>query len=337
MDIWVKTLHRLSLVLRGMPVLQRYGINLLVVALATVLLRSSGLGHDSYAYLAFLPIVLLGAAVLDRGNGFFATVLGAIACVFFIAPNTPGYSVGGNPDNAALVLFLITGFAISFVVEALHVGLVELAVQHDLLRDAAHERDILLGELTHRTRNDLASVATLLQLQARSASEETKHALAAASDRVQTIARVHRRLELRDNRVVVDSQAYIEELCADLRITLLAMRPIALECHAESHRLGVEKIVPLGLIVNESITNSVKHAFPSGRRGVIKVEFARMALSYRLIVSDDGIGSDGKPRDGALGNKLMQLLAGQLGSHVEIQAGSGGTLVRIDVPIVVSK
>src|SRR5690606_23449864 len=99
-------------------------------------------------------------------------------------------------------------------------------------------------------------------LQSRSAEEDTREALVSAADRVQTIARVHRRLELHGERVVVDTKSYISELCADLRLSRLAMRPIALECDAERHSISLEKAVPLGLIINESITNAAKHAFP---------------------------------------------------------------------------
>lgn len=131
-----------------------------------------------------------------------------------------------------------------------------------------------VGELSHRTRNDFANVVTLLNLQSRSANAEAKEALVSAAERVQTIARVHRRLELPDDHVVVDTKSYIGELCADLRLSRLAM-PIAIECHAESHSISLEKAVPLGLIINESVTNATKHAFPDQRQGSIAMNFQR--------------------------------------------------------------
>jgi two-component sensor histidine kinase len=157
--------------------------------------------------------------------------------------------------------------------------------------------------------------------------------LASAAERVQTIARVHRRLELRHARVVVDSKSYIEELCADLRVSRLAMRPIAIECRAESHPLRLEKAVPLGLIINESVTNATKHAFPGERSGIINVSFERMGDVYKLTVADNGIGRNETSGDGGLGNRLMQMLAAQLGSHVDVKALNPGTAVVVSIVV----
>jgi two-component sensor histidine kinase len=173
---------------------------------------------------------------------------------------------------------------------------------------------------------------TLLNLQSRTANEEAREALVSAAERVQTIARVHRRLELRDDRVVVDTKSYIGELCADLRLSRLAMRAIALECGAESHSISLEKAVPLGLIINESVTNAAKHAFPDQRQGNIMVEFRREGDAYKLVVSDNGIGNDGSSNPGT-GNRLMGMLAAQLNSKLDVEQRSPGTAVVVVIPV----
>ena len=147
----------------------------------------------------------------------------------------------------------------------------------------------------------------------------------AAADRVQAIARVHRQLALRGTNVVVDSKAYISELCGDLRLSRLSTRPIAIECQAESHSLGIEKAIPLGLIVNESVTNAVKHAFAEDSHGAIVVSFKRLGDVYRLAVTDNGTGgSSSVQRGSGMGTRLMRLLAGQLGSSLETQTDRTG-------------
>jgi two-component sensor histidine kinase len=298
-----------------------------------------GAGANKYPFLIFIPVIFACGAFLNRGNGFLASALSAALCAFFLMPPAGSLLVSDTEDRLTLILFLGIGFGISFVVEALHVGLAELAAEHERTRTAVQDRQLLLEELSHRTRNDFANVVTLLSLQARTSNPDVRDALTAAADRVQTIARVHRRLELRNNRVVVDTKSYIGELCADLRLSQFSTRPIAIECNAESHSLSLEKAVPLGLIVNESITNAAKHAFPENRQGIIKVGFIRMAGIYKLTIADNGTGSgNGRPkRPDALGNRLMQLLAGQLDSTLNVENGAGGTTVTVSIMVKTAK
>ena len=99
--------------------------------------------------------------------------------------------------------------------------------------------------------------------------------------------------------------------------TRLAGGLIQLDCEAESHSIGVEKAVPLGLIVNELVTNAAKHAFWDKGYGRIAVSFSELGNSYRLQVSDDGIGYDPNGRSAGLGQGLLKLLASQLGSNLK--------------------
>ncbi len=284
-------MHSSALASRSIPVALRYVITAVLVALTVwAQMTWNSEAADRYPFLIFIPAIFVAGALLDRGNGFFATILSAIACAYYFLYPRYSLSVVNSGDQAALALFVLIGFAISAVVEALHVGLVELALERETAQSALKDRDLLLNELSHRTRNDFANVVTLLNLQSRSANAEAKEALTAAAERVQTIARVHRRLELREDRVVVDTKSYIGELCADLRLSRLALRPIAINCHAESHSISLEKAVPLGLIINESVTNAAKHGFPDQRQGSIGVNFQRAGEAYKLVVADNGVG-----------------------------------------------
>jgi two-component sensor histidine kinase len=333
MHRWISTINRTALATRAIPVPVRYLITAAVVVLVAWIWITWGGGAERYPLLAFIPVILVCGALLDRGNGFLATALSAALTDYYALPPIRSMEIHGAGDQAAFGLFVFVGIIISIVVEALHVGFVELAKEHERARDAVKDREVLLHELAHRTRNDFANVVTLLNLQARQASGEAREALTSAAERVQTIARVHRRLELHDARVVVDSKSYIEELCADLRLSRIAMRPIALECRAESHPLNLEKAVPLGLIINESVTNATKHAFPDERSGIINVSFERMGDVYELTVADNGIGRNETSGDGGLGNRLMQMLAAQLGSHVDVKALNPGTAVVVSIVV----
>lgn len=337
MDTWVATIHRAALAARTIPTLLRYAITVLLVALTVLVqLALDGSTVDRYPFLTFIPVVFVCGMLFDRGNGFLATILSAMACVFFFLSPHHSLDILQARDQGGLVLFVVIGFAISSVVEALHSGLVALATEKEVARDTVRDRDLLLNELAHRTRNDFANVVTLLNLQSRSANSEAREALASAAERVQTIARVHRRLELHNDRVVVDTRAYIDELCADLRLSRLAMRPIALDCEVESHSISLEKAVPLGLIINESVTNASKHAFPEQRPGHITVDFRRVGLQYTLTIADNGVGSESVTK-GGIGNRLMGMLAAQLNGDLSFQPMSPGMAVVVVIPVKTEK
>jgi len=346
MQKWISIFHAAAAASRAMPIALRYLVTAMLVAFVVWVQMTWGEdARNRYPFLSFIPVILVAGAFFDRGNGFFATILSAVAVwYFFLHPRFTLAPVDPS-DQGALLLFVLIGFAISLVVEALHAGFVSLAIEHERASEAVRDRDVLLNELSHRTRNDFASVVTLLNLQSRSASEEAREALTSAAERVQTIARVHRRLDLRDEHVVVDTKFYLSELCADLRLSRLAMRPIALECRAESHAISLEKAVPLGLIINESVTNAAKHAFPNQRRGNIVVLFQRMGEDYKLVVADDGIGrtTEAEPDVAArsspsgIGNRLMEMIAAQLGSKLEVEARSPGTAIVVTIPVKTAK
>jgi two-component sensor histidine kinase len=280
-------------------------------------------------YLFFFPAIFFCAATFDRGSGFVATLLSAlIAARQLLAPLNPAVR---TQDEIRLSLFVVIGLAVAWLVEALRTRMIELSKEKEVSERLAQERKVLLDELAHRTRNDLASVVSLLRLQARQTSAEATESLNAAADRVQTIARVHRRLEVSGERVVVNSKQYLEELCDDLRTTRLASEVIQLSCQVESHSIGLEKAALLGLIVNELVTNAAKHAFEGKSRGRIAVSFTEAGASYYLQVSDDGIGYDTSSASAGLGHGLISLLASQLGSNLKTHADSQGTTVSVAI------
>lgn len=337
MNGWIGRLHNIALASRTIPVSVRYLITIATVSIVMWAWMQTDAHAQRYPFLIFIPVIFACGAFLDRGNGFLATILSAGMSDYYMLPTLGSLTVANGDDQIALALFIVVGFMIAAVVEALHVGLVDLAIEHERTQVAVRDRELLLEELSHRTRNDLANVITLLNLQARSVDGAAREALVSAADRVQTIARVHRRLEIFNNKVVVDTKSYIGELCSDLRLSRLASRPIALECDAESHAISLEKAVPLGLIVNESITNAAKHAFPDQRQGIISVRFVRDDNVYKLTVEDDGVGNATAAHDGGIGSRLMQMLAAQLGSNVTIEPRMPGTAVVVTIAVRTAK
>ena len=323
---WHNTLSKISNVGSGWPRWARYACTIAIVSATGWVWLQLDINPP---YLLFFPAIFFCAAAFDRGSGFLATLLSAlIAAHQLLVPLNPAVR---TQDEVGLALFVIIGFPVAWLVEALRTRIVELSKEKELSERLAQERKVLLDELAHRTRNDLANVVTLLRLQANGASAEARESLNDAADRVQTIARLHRRLEVRGERVVVNSKHYLEELCDDLRTTRLAGELIQLDCQVESHSIGVEKAVPLGLIVNELVTNAAKHAFRDKSHGRIAVSFSELGDSYLLQVSDDGNGYDPSSVSAGLGHGLLKLLANQLGSNLKTNSSSIGTSAVVNI------
>jgi K+-sensing histidine kinase KdpD len=158
---------------------------------------------DSYPLLLFIPAVFLASVIFDRGSGVLATGASAVmAAAYFMPPPTSSAFV-------PLIVFLVTGLLIAAVTEALRKTL-------DKLSEAKSYGDVLLQELAHRTRNDLATIISILRLQARSDSNPAvQAAIASAVARVEVVAKVHDRLRVA-NSDLVDLALYAERLCGVL-------------------------------------------------------------------------------------------------------------------------
>jgi two-component sensor histidine kinase len=107
---------------------------------------------------------------------------------------------------------------------------------------------------------------------------------------------------------------------------------IVLKTDIESELLPTDRAIPIGLIVNELVTNAVKYAFPGKTSGTVLVTLKRLPRELRLTVTDDGQGLDPRRADSGLGGRLVEGFARQLGGRVERESDSQGTIVRLTFP-----
>jgi PAS domain S-box-containing protein len=203
-------------------------------------------------------------------------------------------------------------------------------------RAAAHEHiAALLQELGHRIRNSLQIIASMISLEARNRKVgEGKAALERVSHRIAALGRLYSILGETNSVEEVDAAAYLEALCRDLIESLQKEDgiSIALKTDIESEPLPADRAIPLGLIVNELVTNAIKHAFPSKTRGRVAVTLKRIPGELRLTVSDDGKGFDPRCTDSGTGGRLVEIFARQLGGQVERKRGNEGTIVCLTLP-----
>jgi two-component sensor histidine kinase len=125
----------------------------------------------------------------------------------------------------------------------------------------------------------------------------------------------------------VDSGIFVPDLCEDLQAC--ARDGVHIDCNAESHYLALPSAVPLGLIINELVTNALKYAFPDERPGRVVVGFARDGDHYHLLVEDNGIGMSKDFKGGGLGLHLLQGFSRAIDGKINISSTSAGTSVSL--------
>jgi two-component sensor histidine kinase len=316
---------------RGLGVWSRYGLATLLVLLSLVAALTPLL--KSYPYLAFFPVVVLCGFFLGRGSGVYATLLSAALVAYCLLPPHFALAVAHPEDFVGLLVFIAAGVLTVILAESLYAAYADVAASDQQLRATAEQRATLLQELAHRVRNDLASLAALLAMRSRTEQHEgARSALADASQRIQLLGRIYQRLSVDHGKAVVDTRAFITDLCDSLRVTSAGLRPIVLNVSVESHPLAIKQAVPLGLIVNELVTNALKHAFELNQRGEIKVQFSRQGGEFLLSVRDDGRGPPAAQQDTGFGLSLAGALAAQLGGQLERQDAQPGSLYVVTVP-----
>jgi PAS domain S-box-containing protein len=203
-------------------------------------------------------------------------------------------------------------------------------------RTAAHERiAALLQELGHRIKNSLQIIVAMVNLEARNhKSGEGKAALERVSHRIAALGRLYSMLGETNSVEEVDAATYLEALCRNLIESVQKENgtSIALKTDIDSEPLPVDRAIPLGLIVNELVTNAVKYAFPSETRGTVVVTLKRVPGELRLTVADDGRGADLRRADSGIGGRLVDTFARQLGGQVARESGNTGTIVCLTLP-----
>jgi chemotaxis protein methyltransferase CheR len=201
---------------------------------------------------------------------------------------------------------------------------------------AAYERiAILLQELTHRVNNSLQLIAAMVMIEARSQKGgEGKAALERVSYRIAALGQLYSELSKTDTVEVVNAATYLDKLCRDLIASVHkeGVTSIVLKTDIESELLPTDRAIPIGLIMNELVTNAIKYAFPGEAKGTVIVTLKRVPGELRLTVADDGQGFDPRRTDSGLGGRLVDGFAQQLGGQIERKSDSQGTTVHLILP-----
>lgn len=206
------------------------------------------------------------------------------------------------------------------------------------IRQSLKEKEVLLQEVHHRVKNNLQMIWSLINMQVRQIHDDSaRSALEECQRRVQAIALIHEQLYQSRNYARVPFSEYTRSLAANIfQATGVSPANVSLAIAVEDISLPVDKAIPCGLVLNELITNALKHAFPNGRKGTIRVELGKVPGNrLRLVVSDDGVGLpagfDSRTAV-SLGLHLVRMLTKQVDGELEVRT-DGRTSFCVTVPM----
>lgn len=219
---------------------------------------------------------------------------------------------------------------------------VSLAVSRDItdrkkseeqLKSSLEEKIVLLREIHHRVNNNLQIISSLFNLQSNYVDENSKDILMASQSRVKSMAMIHEKLYQSPDMTRINMKDYIESFVSGLfSLYMVETTAIHLQTDLEDIEMGIDTAIPVGLIINELVTNSLKHAFPAGNEGgIIEISFRKEGELLTLKIADNGIGLPERRKietKKSLGLQLVSNLVNQLDGTMMV-SGENGTEVKL--------
>ncbi|MEP6628534.1 MAG: sensor histidine kinase, partial [Ginsengibacter sp.] len=199
------------------------------------------------------------------------------------------------------------------------------------LQQFLHEKEWLLKEVHHRVKNNLHTVICLLESQAAYLENDALKANENTQHRIYAMSLIHQKLYKSEDIKTIDMSIYLPEFVDYLRDGFGIQQQIHFDLDIEPIKLGVSQAIPLALILNEAITNSIKYAFPLNKKGAIVVAMHKSDKNIEVVIADNGIGIDPLLADTVLNSLGLQLMKG-LSEDIEGQIvfqNKNGTKITI--------
>lgn len=221
-------------------------------------------------------------------------------------------------------------------ISCLAYGITDKKEAQKKLLESLHEKEVLLKEVHHRVKNNLQIISSILNLQSGYVDDDPRmlDLLRDSQDRIRSMSFIHESLYQNKNFSSIDLANYIDGLSRNLMLSYSLSGRVALEKQLQPVQLGLDQAIPCGLILNELISNALKHAFPGGGRGTIHISLSTEEGTVRITLRDNGKGlPEGfdEERDSNLGLQLVHTLIGQLDGHIERTKGPGvGYLITFE-------
>lgn len=237
-----------------------------------------------------------------------------------------------------LLLLILLGFWLNKSVHNVRNLNASLAAQNDVVEKQAREKDLLIHEIHHRVKNNLTMMQSLFYLQAKSSDNESvKQVLNESQSRLLSMALVHQHLYDNDAEGALDLVKFFKDLVHDIAETFISdeEKAIALNVSGSEVLVGVKMAVPLGLMLNELITNSLKYAFPKEDGGVIDVTLTQAAgvLTIQYMDNGPGLAADFNFEQSGFGFRILQLLSKQIKAELVHNKVNGFSQFEIHIPL----
>jgi two-component sensor histidine kinase len=203
--------------------------------------------------------------------------------------------------------------------------------KNEMLVKVLAEKEWLLKEVNHRVKNNLQTVISLLETQGQYLKNEALEAIVSSQHRINAVLLLHQKISQAENSATIEMSGYLDDIIQYLRESFDNPEGIQWHVDIQPLRVGLRQAVPIALIVNESVTNSLKHAFPAGRDGAIAIRFRHEKGQVLLSISDNGVGlrrSVEEEASESLGIGLMEGLGRELRGNIQIRSDNG-TIVSV--------
>jgi len=233
--------------------------------------------------------------------------------------------------------YLIWGVGLILLVAAIIAGWIislrqEVKNKTAEIQKSLDEKEILLREIHHRVKNNLSIISGLIELQLDSTEDDgAKQVLKDSQSRIHSMAMIHEKLYEKESLSGIKVDEYLRELVEAIHGTFTEYKnAIELQFDMDSVSLDIDKVVPCGLLINEIVVNTFKHAFKENKHGILKIQLKKENEKVELTISDNG---PGLPEDftlestDSLGGMLISTFANQLGAETEI-FNKGGAVFR---------
>ncbi len=263
-----------------------------------------------------LPGIFLSGLIFNRGSGVLAAVIAVAVSAYVAYPGSSGFNY--LVTNA---LFAITAAGTAVVAEFQRSELRRVVL-------ADKNKAVLLQEMAHRTKNNLAILGGMMRLEARHGSPEVAAAMEATARRLQVMAKVYDHLSFKEDSGSVNMRYFLNDVVEKVFQSLAPSAPIAFQVVCDEVYHPHNEALAIGIIAKELGTNSLKYAFPDDRPGHVTVAFAGGA-GMELSVFDNGRGLPDATAPGGLGSRIVQLLTQQLEGEIAYERLDPGLLARL--------
>lgn len=260
----------------------------------------------------------------------------------------------GKLDESNLLIKLSIGFLLLLLViigllynmyrvkqrtnEKLEIKEKEINLKNINLQHLLDEKEWLMKEIHHRVKNNLQTVISLLNSQSAYVDDDMAlSTIKSSQHRIHAMSLIHQKLYMSENISTINMPVYIKELVEYLKDSFQLKQRIRFEIKIEQLELDVVQAVPLGLIINEAVTNSIKYAFPNDQNGIISITLVAIDTNQHLLsIQDNGIGipAEFKEKSNSFGLSLIKGLSDDLEGTFSIE-NNNGTLLKLNFEKVI--